>query len=160
MGEERRAKSEERRARNAAQLGARGEGVIQVEDGTSGTTQEYHILFTNRAIAEAESSTGKGIIGLLQGFQIGTTGIGDVAHLLAAGLEAARRDARAGGKPFTLAEAYGIMDQVGFVEVARVTMKAIEAVMGYKADGAKGDGADDGADGRGTGGEASDSPNA
>ncbi len=152
MGEERRAKSEERRARNAAQLGARGEGIIQVEDGALGTTQEYHILFTNRAIAEAESSTGKGIIGLLQGFQIGTTGIGDVAHLLAAGLEAARRDARAGGKPFTLAEAYAIMDQVGFAEVTRVTVEAISAVMSYKGEGAQ--------DGNSDGDGANDSPNA
>jgi hypothetical protein len=150
MSEERRVKSEERRAKSE-HVGARGDGIIQVEDGDGALgTAEYRILFTNRAIAEAESSTGKGIIGLLQGFQTGGTGIGDVAHLLAAGLEAARRDAHAGGKPFTLAEAYQIMDQVGFAEVTRVTVEAISAVMSYKGAGANGNGA---------GGEASDSPN-
>ena len=118
--------NEERRAKDVAQLvGARGEGIIQV-DGT-----EHRILFTNRAVAEAESSIGKGIIGLLQGFQSGTTGIGDVAHLLAAGLEAARRDAHAGGRPVTLDDAYRIMDQVGFAEVTRCTVEAISAVLSY-----------------------------
>lgn len=108
-----------------APLGARGEGILQV-DGT-----EHRILFTNRAVAEAESSTGKGIIGLLQGFQIGTTGIGDVAHLLAAGLEAARRDAHAGGRPVQLDDAYRIMDQVGFAETSRCVVEAISAVLSY-----------------------------
>jgi hypothetical protein len=106
-------------------------------------------LFTNRAVAVAESSTGKGIIGLLQGFESGTTGIGDVAHLLAAGLEAARRDAHAGGRPVTLDDAYRIMDQVGFAETSRCVVEAISAVLSYGKN-KDGDGAN----------EATDSPNA
>lgn len=131
-------------------VGARGEGIIRTEEA------EYRILFTNRAIAEAESATGKGIIGLLQGFQIGTTGLGDVARLLAAGLEAARRDAHAGGRPLTIDDAYRIMDEVGFAECTRVTVEAVSAVMAYKGETADDGAGDDGADGR----EAGDSPNA
>lgn len=124
-----------------AHVGARGEGIIRTDEA------EHRVLFTNRAIAEAESATGKGIIGLLQGFQIGTTGIGDVAHLLAAGLETARRDVHAGGRPVTLDDAYRIMDQVGFAETSRCVVEAISAVLSY------GKNRDDGAN------EATDSPN-
>lgn len=108
--------------------GARGEGVIR--NGES----EYRILFTNRALAEAESATGKSIITIAQGFTVGATGIGDVAHLLATGMEAARRDAKAGGRTITLMDAYRVMDEVGFTSVARVVMEAVAAVMQYSAE--------------------------
>jgi len=105
--------------------GARGEGVI------SAGGAEHHVLFTNRAIAEAEKAAGRGILALLQGFENGSTGIGDVAHLLTAGLVAARRDERASGPPVTLADAYRIMDEAGFADVTRIVMEAISAVLTY-----------------------------
>ena len=105
--------------------GARGEGIIQ-----HGET-EYRVLFTNRALAEAESATGKSIIALAQGFSSGTTGIGDVARMLAVGLEAGRRDANAGGRTYTLLDAFRIMDEVGFTEVARVVMEAVAVVLKF-----------------------------
>lgn len=114
--------------------GARGEGIIQ-----SGET-EYRVLFTNRALAEAESATSKSIIAIAQGFASGMTGIGDVAHMLTVGLEAARRDTNAGGRTYTVADAYRIMDKVGFADVARVVMEAVSAVLrfGTEPDGDQG----------------------
>jgi len=109
----------------AGHVGARGEGIIQ-----HGET-EYRILFTNRALAEAESATGKSVIALAQGFANGTTGIGDVARMLSTGLEAARRDANAGGRTYTLFDAYRIMDEVGFTEVARAVMEAVSVVLKF-----------------------------
>lgn len=105
--------------------GARGESVIQHGD------TEYRLLFTNRALAEAESATGKSIIMIAQGFSVGTTGIGDVAHLLAVGMEAARRDAKSGGRTVTLVDAYRVMDEVGFTAAARVVMEAVAEVMQF-----------------------------
>ncbi len=114
--------------------GARGEGIIQ-----HGET-EYRVLFTNRAVAEAESATGKSVIALAQGFANGTTGIGDVARMLATGLEAARRDANAGGRTYTLMDAYQIMDAVGFTTVARVVMEAVSVVLKFDGEEQAGQG--------------------
>jgi len=108
--------------------GARGEGIIR-----HGET-EHRILFTNRALAEAESATGKSVLALAQGFGAGTTGVGDIAQMLAVGLEAARRDANAGGRTYTVADAYRIMDQVGFGETARSVMEAMSAVLRFGTD--------------------------
>lgn len=62
-------------------VGARGEAIIRSGDA------EYRILFTNRALAEAEIAIGKSIIVIARGFVNGATGIGDTAQLLAVGLE-------------------------------------------------------------------------
>ena len=105
--------------------GARGESIIK-----SGET-EYRILFTNRALAEAESACGKSVIAIAQGFANGATGIGDVAQMLAVGLEAARKDARASGRPYTLGDAYRIMDEVGFTIAARAVMESVAAVLKF-----------------------------
>jgi hypothetical protein len=113
--------------------GARGEAIIQ-----SGET-EYRILFTNRALAEAESACGKSVIAIAQGFTTGGTGIGDVAQLLATGLEAARKDARAGGRTFTVGDAYRIMDEVGFTVAARAVMEAVAAVLKFGSEADEGE---------------------
>jgi hypothetical protein len=85
--------------------GARGEAIIQ-----SGEREE-RILFTMRALAEAERQAGKPISVMLsdQGF-----GIQECAILLRAGLEAARRDARLGGTRVTLQAAYDLLEEIGF----------------------------------------------
>ena len=111
--------------------GARGEAIIERGD------IEYRILFTNRALAEAESATGKSILVIARGFVNGATGIGDVAQLLSIGLEAARRDSKSGGpqgRAYTLADAYRIMDEVGFTAVARAVMESIAVVIRYDGD--------------------------
>jgi hypothetical protein len=111
-------------------VGARGETIIRSGD----AGEEHRILFTNRALAEAESATGKSVIAIAQGFANGATGIGDVAQMLAVGLEAARRDAKLGGRAYTLGDAYRIMDEVGFTIAARAVMEAVAAVLKFGND--------------------------
>jgi len=108
--------------------GARGEATIQAGE------REVHILFTNRALADAEAQIGKSIIGIAQGFAEGTTGVGDIAHLLRAGMEAARRDARAGGKVVTLNDAFQVLDEAGFTAVSVAVMEAVSAVLSFTGD--------------------------
>jgi hypothetical protein len=108
--------------------GARGDAVIQ--DGE----REVRLLFTNRALANAERQIGKSVIAVAQGFARGDTGIGDVAALLAAGMESARQEARIGGRATTLNDAYGVMDRVGFERATQAVMEAISAVLSYKGD--------------------------
>ena len=108
--------------------GARGEATIQAGE------REVHILFTNRALADAEGQIGKSVIGVAQGFTEGTTGIGDIAYLLRAGMEAARRDARAGGKVVTLNDAYQVFDAAGFTAVSVAVMEAVSAVVSFSGD--------------------------
>ena len=110
-------------------MSARGEGVIQAGD------REVQVLFTNRALAEAEDAMGKGIIGVADGFSSGQTGIRDVAYLLRAGMEAARREARDGRRPITMVDAYAVLDDAGFSAVTMVVMTAVADVLGYSANG-------------------------
>ena len=114
-------------------MGARGESTLHVGE------TEYRILFTNRALAEAQSAMGKGIIGVLQGYQGGESGVLETAHLLAAGLEAARRESRSRGIAYTVNDAYRIMDEVGFTAAAKATLEAVAAVLSYRAEGVGGD---------------------
>jgi hypothetical protein len=111
--------------------GARGDAIIKAGE------REVRILFTNRALANAERQIGKSVIAVAQGFARGDTGIGDVAQLLAAGIEAARQEARTGGRATTLNDAYGVMDQVGFERATQAVMEAISAVLSYKGDEAQ-----------------------
>lgn len=109
-------------------MGARGEAIIVTED------RDVPILYTNRAIAEAEESTGKAIIGMLDGFQTGSSGITELAHLLRAGMEAARREARLGGRRVSLPQAFDVLDEVGFAAAAEAVMTAVAAVLAYGTD--------------------------
>jgi hypothetical protein len=109
--------------------GARGEGVIELPDG-----EEVSILYTNRALADVEKATGQSIILVADGFANGRTGIREMAQVLRAGMEAHRRDARAGGRAVTLNDAFDILDAVGFARVAEVAMTAVGEVLGYGVD--------------------------
>ncbi len=104
--------------------GARGERVIETEDG------EVRILFTNRALANAETQLNRGVFEVLADLQSGGR-IGDVAVLLQAGMEAARRDAREGGKPVTTAQAYAVLDEVGYAAAVIAVVEAVAEVVGY-----------------------------
>jgi len=105
--------------------GARGETTLQAGD------REIRLLFTNRALAEVEGALDKSIIGIAQGFSAGTSGVTELAHLLRAGMDAARRDARAGGRPIAINEAYAVLDEVGFAAAAQTVFLAIGAVLSY-----------------------------
>lgn len=106
--------------------GARGEGFLDLDGET------YVILFTNRAIADAEKATGKGILQLLNGFRGDTTGLGDLAHLLAVGLEYARREGRSRAGAYNINDAWRLLDQLGYSTVAEVVFGALTDVMMYR----------------------------
>jgi len=108
--------------------GARGEATIQAGE------REVHILFTNRALAEAESEMGKSVIGVAQGFAEGASGVSDIAHLLRAGMEAARRDAHTGGHVVSLNDAFQVLDEVGFTAVTVAVMEAVSAVLSFSGE--------------------------
>ena len=101
----------------------RGEAVLTVED------VAYPILFTNRALAQAEKAIGKPMLQLLQALEQSTLGISDTAQLLAIGIEFGRRDAGSGPKMLTVDNAWRIMDAVGFTTVAKAVLVAVVDVL-------------------------------
>ncbi len=114
--------------------GARGEAVIEVPGGEPVT-----ILFTNRALADAERATGKSVLDLAREAGQGRLGMADTAQLLYVGMEAARRDARVGGRAYNVNDAYAVLDAVGYARVAAPVMEAIAAVLAFEAGGEEGD---------------------
>lgn len=106
-------------------MSVRCERVIQADE------REVRLLFTNRALADIEALTGKSIIALANGFTDGSSGITEVAQVLRAGMEAARRDGNTGGKAVSIQDAYDVMDAAGFTTVATVVMAAVAEVIGY-----------------------------
>lgn len=106
-------------------IGARNEAIIQAGE------REYRLLFTNRALAEAERTSGISILALVNGFVENTSGINELAHLVRAGLEAARKEAREGGRPYTLNQAFEIFDEVGFAPVLQTVLEAVSEVLSY-----------------------------
>lgn len=105
--------------------GARGEAVIDVGG------ERYAVLFTNRALAEAEGLTGKTITQLLDRAAIGME---DLATLLLTGLEAARRDTDPRRARYMMEDAWSILDRVGFLAVMRTVTEGIVAVLTYSAE--------------------------
>lgn len=116
--------------------GARGESTIQLED------REVRVLFTNRALGDAEQQLGRSIIGVSRGLQDGTSGIREIVILLRVGMEAARRDAREGGRSITIPDAYDVLEHAGFAIVTEAVMMAVAAVLSYGTDVQIGDGED------------------
>ncbi len=106
-------------------MGARGESTIQTETG------EVRVLFTNRALVAAEKAMGQSVLAVSQGFVGGESGITEMVHLLHAGMEAARHDAREGGRRVTVNDAIRIMDEVGLAGVAGPVMESVAAVLSY-----------------------------
>jgi len=109
--------------------GARGEAILSLPDGT-----EARILFTNRAVAEAEAALGRSVIVLLEDFQEGRAGIIETATLLRVGMEAERRDSRSGGRVVSDNDAYNVLDQVGFGRALAAVMEAVSAVLTFDAE--------------------------
>lgn len=105
--------------------GARGEAYLRMPDGA-----EVAVLFTNRALADAERVTGKPVMQLIQG--VDRIGMGDTAALLNVGMEHARRESHAGGRSYTLNDAWHVLEAVGFLEAARVVYEAVSQVVAWK----------------------------
>ena len=117
--------------------GARGERTIVTEEG------EVRVLFTNRALIEAERAMGKRITGVAQGFVDGESGMTEIMHLLQAGMEAARHDAREGGRRISQNDALRLLDEIGFAGIAAPVMEAVAEVLSYEPADAEGASADD-----------------
>jgi len=113
--------------------GARGEQSIELPDG-----RQVTVLFTNRALAQAEKALGKSITSLVQATRRDDDlGLGDTLTLLQVGMEAARRDANAGGRPVTAQDALDVMDAVGFTAVALAVMSPLADVLAYAGEDAE-----------------------
>jgi hypothetical protein len=93
------------------------------------------ILFTNRALADAERLTGKTVLQLMRGVQSMELSISDVAQMLLVGMEHARRETQKGGPAYNIRDAWAVMDACGFGTVTAAVMEAVSAVMSY--DGGK-----------------------
>jgi len=118
---------------------ARGEQIITSPEG-----EEYRILYTNRALAEAEKACGKPVMAVLQDLvewfesakateSLGTAGeisVTVLGNLLRTGLDAARMANREGGKGISLNTAYRIMDEVGTFEVIGPILLGILEALG------------------------------
>lgn len=109
--------------------GARGEATFDCGGET------YTLLYNNRALADAEARTGKGILAIVDEVRGGKLSVRDTADLLVAGLEAARRDQRAPHKPYTPEHAFAILDELGLARVVQVVMSAVADCVGYTAEG-------------------------
>lgn len=118
----------------AHSVGARGTAQIVAGE------QEVELLYTNRALADAEAAVGRGIVTILEGFQDGTCGVTEAAKILRVGMEAARRDSRAGGRVVTENDAFTVLDAVGYSRTLVIIMEAIAYVLGYDAEAEEGDG--------------------
>ncbi len=108
-------------------LGARGETTIEMPDGT-----EQRLLYTNRALIEAERTLGKSILGIAQGFTTGESGMSETLVLLKVGMEAARHEAREGGRRISENGALRVMSLVGFAGVVGPVMEGVAEVLGYE----------------------------
>jgi len=111
-------------------MGARGEGSITVDG------EQLPILLTNRALAEVEKATDFRAFTLaIRGVEGIDLSINVLEHLMRAGLEYARRDAKDWGhSPYTIKDAQRIIDEVGIVPASMVILNAYRAVMTYGAD--------------------------
>lgn len=108
--------------------GARGERTFRAGG------RDVTVLFTNRALANSEKRLGRGIVAVAQGMGDGSSGITEIAVLLHVGMEAARLDRRDRGRPYSMDDAYKVLDRAGFAAVASPVMEAVAAVLGYAAD--------------------------
>ena len=111
--------------------GARGEAILRLGD------EERPILFTVRALADAETQLGKTIQKIGQSMQADGLPLADLARLTLTGLEAARRDAHPGTRPYTIADAWAIIESMGFLPATKAVFEAIS--MAYNYDGSKAD---------------------
>lgn len=106
--------------------GARGEAFIEFEG------EQLPILFTNRALGDVEKATSKTMLQIVNEAQNMMLGLTDTAHLLRAGLEYGRRDARVTRKPYTLLGAWDVMDEVGWIPTLELLVVPLAEVLGYK----------------------------
>lgn len=106
-------------------MSARGEETIVLTDET-----EVKILFTNRALAQVEERLNEPIMITATNLSNGIVSMAKMAQLLKCGIEAAKKDA--GENPrVTLQDAYDVLDDVGFLKVLQVVVRALTGCLNY-----------------------------
>ena len=105
--------------------GARGEMFLEQEG------ESHAVLFTLRALAEAEQRTGHGILAMLRGASFT---INDIAAILLSGLEAGRRDGHTGARPYTMKRAMAMIEDLGYLTVAGEVISALSEVLDRDSD--------------------------
>jgi hypothetical protein len=108
--------------------GARGEGYLELDGET------YAILFTNRAIAEAEQATGKTILQLVNAGASNGLGMREVSQLLTVGLTWARREGLGTARGNVAQDAWRLLDQLGFAACLEIVLTALADVIGFRSD--------------------------
>lgn len=106
--------------------GARGETWIDEEG------QQHALLFTNRALVEAEHALKRTVLDIASAATAGNLGVGDVARLALIGLEYSRRDRRENRRSYSIDEVMDILDEFGFTAVAAAVFSGLAAVLSYK----------------------------
>ncbi len=108
--------------------GARGEAILEMDG------QQYPVLFTNRAIYDLEQALNTNVLALLQQAQAGNIGMNAIAHMVAIGMEHSRRDRHDSRKPYTLADAFELLDGLGFAQVTSQVVPAFVDVLTYNTE--------------------------
>jgi len=106
-------------------MAARGENVIHVKG------REVYLLFTTRTMLNAEHQLGKSSSEIMRDFVSNKIGYTELVALLRYGMEAARMDARSGGRPVSNNDAIDIIDEVGFITALNPVMEAVAALISY-----------------------------
>lgn len=104
---------------------ARGESIIQVSD-----DKEIAVLFTNRALAEAENKLGESVTTTAGKLASGDVSMSTLVELLRCGMQAARRDEGVSSR-VTISEAYEVVDEVGFTRVLEQVVSAMTGCLSY-----------------------------
>ncbi len=107
--------------------GARGEAILE------GDGQQYPVLFTNRAIYDLEQALGTNVLGILQQARAGEIGMNTIVHMVAIGMEYSRRERRDNRRPYTVDDAFDVIDALGFGAVVSQVIPAFVAVLSYGA---------------------------
>jgi hypothetical protein len=108
--------------------GARGEATIQAGD------REVQVLFTYRALADAETRLHRKIIDVMRDMMENETfSVTDTVTMLCVGMEAARRDAHTGGRAIGMTEAFDVLDLAGITTVLTAISEAMAPVLTYSA---------------------------
>lgn len=109
-------------------MAARTTHTFKLESG-----EEIGILYTNRALANAEAETSKNLLALLNSIASGNLSINDISILLKVGMEAYRRDVNISGKPVTIDDSYRVMDEIGFSKVSEAVLTSVADVLNYNS---------------------------
>ncbi len=104
--------------------GARGDLRLEVGG------EEVGLFFSNRSLAEFEAQAGRSAWVLVDLFAKGMLpGINDLVGLMRAGMEGWRLANEPNRRSLTLDDAFGVLDQVGYVAAASLVMPAVSEVL-------------------------------